>query len=49
MTFQVKFFAGASDDWGFEVVYNHYFKSFTILFIHWYFGFEVWRDRNDIA
>lgn len=44
--FEVEFFAGTTDHWGFEIAYFPYESAFSVTFIHWYFGISVWKRRD---
>jgi hypothetical protein len=43
MSFEVNFYAGQADSWGFELTFSPYETAFTMMIIHWYFGFSIWR------
>lgn len=40
---KVSFYAGVTDHWGLGFDINFYNRSFTIDFIKWYIGFEIWH------
>lgn len=41
-----RFGAGKTSYWGFSIDYDHWCRSFTIAFIHWFVYVEYWKHYD---
>jgi len=41
---KIQFFHGTTS-WGFGIDYDHHDRAFTMNFIRWYVGFEIWTNK----
>jgi hypothetical protein len=44
---KVSFYAGSSDRWALGFQISFYDRSFTLDFLKWYVGFEIWHKAID--
>jgi hypothetical protein len=44
---KVSFYAGSSDKWALGFQISFYDRSFTLDFLKWYVGFEIWHKAID--
>lgn len=44
---KVNFYVGVTDHWGFGFQISFYDRSFTLDFLRWYLGFEIWHKKVD--